>query len=132
VFGKKGMEKEQQKYEKNAWEFIDNQQKTDSLLKQALSKAEMKKGSLGELWDNLQLLIDLVKAYSKGEYRKVSKSTIITIIGALIYFIAPLDTIPDFIVGLGLIDDAAVIGYTLKKISAELDEYKEWKKSLPI
>jgi uncharacterized membrane protein YkvA (DUF1232 family) len=132
MFSKKEIKKEQQEYEKKAWDFIDNKQKTDGLLKQALTKAEKRKGTLGEAWDKLQLLIDLVKSYSKGEYRSVSKSTMITIIGALIYFISPLDAIPDFIVGLGFLDDAAVIGYTLKKISAELDEYKKWKKTLPL
>jgi uncharacterized membrane protein YkvA (DUF1232 family) len=132
MFGKKKIKEEQLEYEKKAWEFIDNKQKTEGLVKHALTKADKRKTALGETWEKLELLIDLVKAYSKGEYRSVSKNTMITVIGALIYFITPIDIIPDFIVGLGIIDDAAVIGYTLKKVSAELDEYKKWKQSLPL
>lgn len=130
LFGKKDLTKEQQEFGKKACAYIDNQHETDDLVKQAYTKANKKKSTLGEAWDKLQLLIDLVRAYSKGEYRSVSKSTMITVIGALIYFISPVDAVPDFIVGLGLFDDAAVIGYTFKKISAELDEYKKWKESI--
>jgi uncharacterized membrane protein YkvA (DUF1232 family) len=130
MLGKKRLDKEQHDYEKKAWDFIDDSQKTNGLLQKALSKADQKKSNLGDAWDKLQLLIELVRSYSKGEYRNVSKSTIVTIIGALIYFISPLDAIPDFIIGLGIIDDAAVIGYTLKKISAEIDQFKTWKHSM--
>jgi uncharacterized membrane protein YkvA (DUF1232 family) len=126
------LEKEQENYANKAKDYIDNEEKTDSLLKKALLKAKNNKGSLGDAWEKLQLLVDLVKAYSKGEYRQVSKSTIITVIGAILYFVSPLDLVPDFLVGLGILDDAAVIGYTLKKISAELDEFNKWKKTAPI
>ncbi|MDF2856769.1 MAG: hypothetical protein K0Q87_2620 [Neobacillus sp.] len=123
------LEKEQEKYADKAKDYIDNQEKTDGLLKKALLKAKNNKGSLGEAWEKLQLLVDLVKAYSKGEYRQVTKSTIITVIGAILYFVSPVDLVPDFIVGLGILDDAAVIGFTLKKISAELDAFNKWKKT---
>jgi uncharacterized membrane protein YkvA (DUF1232 family) len=37
---------------------------------------------------------------------------------ALAYFIAPMDALPDFIVGLGLTDDAAVIALVLATLGA--------------
>ncbi|MDP4163640.1 MAG: DUF1232 domain-containing protein, partial [Bacillota bacterium] len=49
------------------------------------------------------------------------------VIGSVIYFVSPIDLVPDFIAGLGFLDDAAVIGFTLKKISGDLERYKEWK-----
>ncbi|ETI66038.1 YkvA family protein [Neobacillus vireti] len=122
-------EKEQCKYDDEAKVYLGNQQKTQQLLNKARKKAQRKKGNLGEAWNKLQLFIDLVKAYSKGEYRNVSTKTIITVIVALLYFVSPLDLIPDFIIGFGFIDDAAMIGYTLKKISTEIDLFSEWKKS---
>jgi uncharacterized membrane protein YkvA (DUF1232 family) len=131
LFRKKDdFEKSQRKNEDKAWEYIDDKQKTVGLLHQAIKKANEKKGALGEAWEKLQLLIDLVKAYSKGEYRKVSKGTILAVIGAIIYFVSPLDVVPDFIVGLGILDDAAVIGFTIKRLSKELDEFKKWKTTI--
>jgi uncharacterized membrane protein YkvA (DUF1232 family) len=131
LFGKKGdFEKSQRKNEDEAWEYIDDEQKTRGLLHQAVKKANSKKNALGEAWEKLQLLTELVNAYSKGEYRKVSKGTILAVIGAIVYFVSPLDVVPDFIVGLGIIDDAAVIGFTIKRLSKELNEFKKWKTTI--
>ncbi len=127
LFRKERLEKEQNKYNGEANELINNQKKLKGLLHNVIKKGNEKKGTLGEAWDKLQLFVELIKAYSKGEYRDVTKSTIITVIGALLYFVSPLDLVPDFIIGIGIIDDAAVIGYTIKKLSGELDAFSQWK-----
>lgn len=120
---------EAKKYQKDAKRYINNQIKTEGLLKKAILKAKNNKGTLGNVWEKLQLFFDLVQAYSKGEYRKVAPATILTMIGAIIYFVSPLDVVPDFLVGLGLVDDAAVLSFTLKKLSNEINEFKKWKHS---
>ena len=109
--------------------YFNNSKKTEGLLKRAIKKARNNKGTLGDAREKLQLFVDLVQAYSKGEYRNVAPSTILTIIGAIIYFVSPLDVVPDFLVGLGIVDDAAVISFTLKKLSVEINEFKKWKHS---
>lgn len=118
--------KEQEIYEGKSSEYLDPN-KAEALLQKAIRKAKDKKGSLGEVWEKLQLFFELIKAYFKGEYRNVSKGTILTILGAIIYFVSPIDMVPDFIVGLGILDDAAVIGFAIKKISVELEEFQRWK-----
>ena len=123
------LEKGQNTYINKAKGLIANPQKILGLVNIAIKKANDKKGNLGEVWDKLQLFFELVIAYSKGEYKNISTSTLITIIGAILYFVSPLDLVPDFIIGLGILDDAAVIGYTVKKISAELDHFNHWKKT---
>jgi uncharacterized membrane protein YkvA (DUF1232 family) len=120
---------EAKKHRENAKGYIDNPKKTEGLLKKAILKAKNNKGTLGDAWEKLQLFVDLVQAYTKGEYRNVAPSTILTIIGAILYFVSPLDVVPDFLVGLGIVDDAAVIGFTLKKLSVEINEFKKWKHS---
>ncbi|MED1469770.1 YkvA family protein [Bacillus salipaludis] len=124
---KEKIEKEFTKYKNKALEFINHQQETNELMKQATTKVKEKKNSLGDAFGKIELLIELIKAYSKGDYRNISKSTMATVIGAILYFVSPIDMIPDFIVGLGIVDDAAVIGYTFKKISGELAEFEKWK-----
>ncbi|MGJ7910435.1 YkvA family protein [Neobacillus sp. LXY-1] len=121
------LEKDQKKYLNQAKSFLGNQQKTESLLEKAIIKGQSQKGILGGAWDKLQLLIELVSSYSKGEYKNFSKSTMLILIGAIIYFVSPIDAIPDFILGLGILDDSAVIGFTIKRLSTELDKYEEWK-----
>jgi uncharacterized membrane protein YkvA (DUF1232 family) len=130
LFGKtKIFENEHHKYNDEAKEYLSNPQKTQNLLNKAVKMANGKKESLGEVWEKLQLFFELVKAYSKGEYKNISPSTILTVIGTLLYFVSPLDLVPDFIIGLGILDDAALIGYTVKKISNELDAFSKWKRA---
>ena len=40
-----------------------------------------------------------------------------TLIGALAYFIMPIDAVPDFIAGLGFTDDAAVLALAIKMVA---------------
>ncbi|UII57134.1 DUF1232 domain-containing protein [Cytobacillus spongiae] len=115
------------KYEAKAEEYAQNPEKTEGLLKKAIRKADEKKGSLSEVWDKFQLLIQLIKAWSKGEYTKIPKKSIVMIIATILYFVAPIDIVPDFIMTLGFLDDAAVIGFTLKQISTDLEEFRKWK-----
>ena len=48
-------------------------------------------------------------------------------VGAVVYFVSLIDLIPDFIVGVGLVDDVAVIGWVLKSIKKDLEEFREWE-----
>jgi uncharacterized membrane protein YkvA (DUF1232 family) len=49
------------------------------------------------------------------------------IIAALLYFIAPVDVIPDFIIGMGYIDDAVVVAMTLKSLTSLVQRYREYR-----
>jgi uncharacterized membrane protein YkvA (DUF1232 family) len=126
-FKKDLLDMEHHQYEIKAREYLKNPKKIEGLINSAVKKSKHKKGALGASREKLTLFIELVKAYSKGEYRLVSKGTIVTVIGAIIYFVSPVDIIPDFIAGLGIVDDAAVIGFALKKIGTEMEDFKRWK-----
>ncbi|RSD28265.1 YkvA family protein [Mesobacillus subterraneus] len=115
------------RFETKAKEYVKRPEKTDTLLSAASRKADEKKNSLPEVWDNLQLLFDLVSAWRRGDYKKIPTGSILTIIAAIIYFVSPIDIIPDFIIGLGFVDDAAVIGFVLKQITADLEKFRIWK-----
>jgi uncharacterized membrane protein YkvA (DUF1232 family) len=45
----------------------------------------------------------------------------------LAYIISPIDLIPDYIIGLGQIDDAVILGLSLYFLEKDLRKYKEWK-----
>ena len=74
-------------------------------------------------------LIRLVRAYIKGEYRDVPWETIVWAIAAIIYFITPIDLIPDFIPGIGFLDDAAVIALAIASVRKDVDNFREWERS---
>ena len=84
-------------------------------------------GLLTRLFQDLRLLIPLIKDYWKGTYRDVSVKSIVIFVVALAYIISPIDLIPDYIIGLGQIDDAVILGLSLYFLEKDLRKYKEWK-----
>ena len=74
-------------------------------------------------------LIRLVRAYVKGDYREVSWETVALAIGALLYFLSPVDLIPDVIPVVGYVDDAAVIGFVVASIYTDLNNFRDWEAS---
>lgn len=82
---------------------------------------------IGELVEDIALLVKLVTDYIDGKYTEIPIATIIMIIAALLYMLSPIDLIPDFIPGLGYLDDAAVIAFVLKGIHSDIQTYREWK-----
>lgn len=90
-------------------------------------KRSSKKGWLKGLGEDLLLLQSLCVAWWKGEYRAVSKPALLAVVAALLYFLSPMDAIPDWIPGLGLIDDLAVLGWVVRKWSSELQAFRAWK-----
>ena len=48
------------------------------------------------------------------------------LIAALAYFVAPFDVVPDFIIGLGFVDDATVLAAALAAVRSSIkDEHRE-------
>jgi uncharacterized membrane protein YkvA (DUF1232 family) len=82
--------------------------------------------------EQLGLLIDLLKAYIAGDYRDISTQAIASVAGAIIYFVVPLDGVPDFLFGWGFVDDAAVISYVIAQLSTELESFKQWRETSSI
>ena len=46
----------------------------------------------------------------------------VLLLGALAYFIAPADTIPDFVIGLGFTDDYAVLAIAINLVQSHIKE----------
>ena len=85
-------------------------------------------GILGWLVEDLKLYVSLIKDYRSGAYKKFPFLSVAGIVFTLVYIISPIDLIPDDIIGLGQIDDAAVVGFCLYLLKKDLKKYKQWLK----
>lgn len=85
-------------------------------------------GPLGRFIADLKLLFSIIKDYANGEYREIPWYSIAAIVFALLYVLSPIDLIPDFIPGIGLVDDALVVAACLAMVEQDLHAYKDWKK----
>lgn len=106
----------------------------DSLLK-LLRNALLKTQKMGvggmfdEIREKVTILGSLIKAYATGEYRQIELPNLLKIIAGLIYFISPIDLIPDFLPYIGLTDDVALLLFIMKSIDGELIKFDNWKKA---
>ena len=58
---------------------------------------------------------------------KIDKKTYMIIAGAIAYAVLPTDIIPDFIPGVGFVDDAFVISSVIAQLREEIENYKSFK-----
>ena len=120
-----------------AEEYARDPEKAKNLIDQAIQKAQRRnKGlldqldeKLDEFWSYLSALMRLARAYYTRQYTAIPWKTVVTVVAALIYFVSPLDFIPDFIPLLGLTDDAIVIAFVVKQIKLDLDIFLVWETS---
>jgi uncharacterized membrane protein YkvA (DUF1232 family) len=111
-----------------AEKIIKDKDKTQETLNKAMNKANKVKGALDKVWENLILMFQVVRDWISGKYKDIPVGSIIAIVAALLYFISPIDAIPDFIPGIGYIDDVFVIGIVVAQINNDLKKYDKWRK----
>lgn len=105
-------------------------EKAKQLLADAITKAkkfEKNRGPLGETWVYLTALFRLLRAYIRGDYRDIPWGSIVLVTAGIIYFVSPIDLIPDVIAGLGFIDDAAVIVFVVAQVKSDIDNFLDWE-----
>ncbi|MEA2043232.1 MAG: YkvA family protein [Bacteroidota bacterium] len=93
----------------------------------AIQNKFIKNDSLKSFVSDFKLLFSMLKDNYLGKYKSVPWWTITAVAGSLLYVLNPIDIIPDFIPGVGYIDDAVIMGSCIKMISADLEKYKVWK-----
>jgi uncharacterized membrane protein YkvA (DUF1232 family) len=81
---------------------------------------------LSQLKEKILIMCRLIKAHYSGQYNNVSKANLILCIAGLIYFLSPLDLIPDFIAG-GLMDDLSILTWVFHQFRNELDYFLQWE-----
>jgi uncharacterized membrane protein YkvA (DUF1232 family) len=102
------------------------------LLMARLSQARMKvihsnRRELNQVRSELTLLIDFALDLTRGEYQAVNVKTPVMIIAAILYFLMPLDSIPDFLLGFGYLDDVTIITFVFNQLREEMTKYKAWR-----
>lgn len=116
---------------KDSKELLKDPDKVLKKLKEAYEKADnIKEGSFHDIIEDFFLMIDVVKAYVKKEYRAIPSGSIVAILAAIIYVVNPFDVVPDVIPGIGYIDDAFIVAMVLKQVHKDLQAYKEWRDGL--
>ncbi|MGN1402202.1 MAG: YkvA family protein [Bacillus sp. (in: firmicutes)] len=113
-------------FQRQADNMIEDKSKTTHLVDQASKKADENKSSMKGVWEEFQLFLKMMKNSLKGKY-KIPYKTISLLILGLLYFVNPIDIIPDFLTIIGLADDVAVLAFIAKNIRKDIEKYHEWE-----
>jgi len=70
----------------------------------------------------------MIQAHRSGKF-KVSSKTLGLIVLGLVYFITPIDIIPDFMPILGFTDDLSVILAVFNSVKHEVEDFLDWEKT---
>ena len=94
--------------------------------REKLDKLELEDEDFKGILGTLKTFVRMVKAYRKGHYQ-IPWVTIVMVVAALIYFVVPLDMLPDFIPVTGYVDDFAVIMAIYKKFKDDITAFQAWE-----
>lgn len=110
--------------------YLNDPKKLNKLYKDAAAKIEdVPHGPFGATWRYIKAMIRMISAYADGSYRKAPTLSMVMIVAAVIYFISPIDLMPDFIPVIGYIDDALVVTITVSAVKEDLDKFIAWERT---
>ena len=110
--------------------YLNDPEKLQGLLEQASTKAaHHKSGPLEALLEDLTTLLRMLQAYGARKYTAIPVATLLMLVTTVGYFVMPIDLIPDFILAAGFLDDATLIGLTIRSVQAELQKFREWEQT---
>jgi uncharacterized membrane protein YkvA (DUF1232 family) len=117
---------------KSATSYVGDPERLRDLVTEAARKAaSLPKETFKGTWAYFQAMLRLIRAYYRGDYRTVPMTTLLIIVAAVIYVVNPLDLIPDWVPGLGFLDDAFIVAFAVRKTQRALDDFMAWETATP-
>ncbi|MDB5241702.1 MAG: hypothetical protein JWP57_2327 [Spirosoma sp.] len=111
--------------------YARNSKSLFNLIRDALNKSGGLSGkNIAAFREQLGIVTRLLKAYASGEYRQLPWKTLIRIIAVLIYFVSPIDILPDFLPIIGLTDDIALMLWLFSGMSDDIEKFRQWEMSM--
>ena len=126
-FTEREARKELERGKGKAIRILNDEDKAERFL-QRLEKKLRSVPVAGNTLAAVPVLLSLFRSFVKREYRDIPIGSLVAITSALVYFLSPIDIIPDVLPGIGLVDDALVVTTCLKLVQSDVDEYLAWRK----
>ncbi|MGI5493009.1 YkvA family protein [Microtetraspora malaysiensis] len=86
-----------------------------------------KPGSPG-MGARLKAVPRMIRGTFKGNYPHLGKGQLAMFAVGLAYIVSPIDAIPDFLVGIGVVDDFGVFIWLMSSLLAASGRYVEWER----
>lgn len=97
------------------------------LIRRAYERMIAHSDVLSAVWTDLRTMMRMVLRWADRSYQRVSWTPLLLVVGALIYFVTPVDVVPDALGAIGFVDDVTVITTVVQRIRGELDRFRNWE-----
>lgn len=128
ILSEEEVQEELRKNMGKAQEMLKDKDKLGKFLKRLEKKIKFIP-KIGYKLSGVIVMASLLRDYSTRKYLDMPIGTMTAVISALVYFVSPIDIIPDTIPFFGLLDDAAVVAACLKMVESDIEEYKRWREN---
>lgn len=99
----------------------------EKVFERGMAKFDKEKARLNSVLEELSTLLRLLKAWATRSYTEVPVRTMVLVVGAVLYFLLPFDFIPDFILGVGFLDDITVITFVVQSVRKDIEKFQQWE-----
>ena len=112
---------------KNVQTLVVSNSLLEKLSNKVYQKAEQAVQNYADTAARIMSVTRMLKAWRKKQYTEIDKSSIFIAIVILLYYVNPIDLIPDFIPVIGGLDDLILLGFLLKVIDKEIEKFNAWE-----
>ena len=97
--------------------------------KDKLNNINFEDSKISRLAVNLRIIIRIIKAYASGSYRDIPWKSLLALIGGVVYFLMPVDLMPDFIPFTGFLDDFTIIMLLSGAFQQDIEDFLVWEEN---
>lgn len=73
-------------------------------------------------------LLRMWRSWRSGRYHASLWKTLALFGALVVYFVSPIDLIPDYIPFVGVVDDLALLGFFLRSVHRDLETFRAWER----
>lgn len=111
-----------------AWRYLTGEQDVRRLAAAATTAGTATGEPTYGVGADLRATWRLIRAYLRGDYRAVRLRSVLAVVTAFVYFVSPVDLIPDVFLLLGLTDDLVVVSLLFTVVRQELAGFRLWER----
>ena len=112
---------------------LNDPQRVSKLLetsREKIKNLEIGEADLKGIMGTIKTFIRMLRAFRSGQYQKFSWVTVLMVVAALLYFVMPLDLLPDFIPVTGYVDDFSIILMVFNRFKGDIVAFQAWENSI--
>lgn len=119
--------------QQRAKHILRDPEKLKKLLSEAAQKLQILKSNSPAamaLKEKVSAIQRMIQAYMRGDYRRIPWKSLLLLVSGIIYFVMPLDLMPDFIPIAGYLDDLSILLWIFQAVKTDIENFEEWEKNL--